>query len=61
MAAACPWCWTSHGCDLDEDHPGDHECHAGHVDQGDPPDTMPRGAPGVFHYLTFEPEPVRSL
>lgn len=58
--AGCPWCWTSHGCDLDDGHDGDHECRAGHVDLGDPPDVMPRGAPDVFHYRTFEPEPIRS-
>lgn len=55
--SGCRYCWTSHGCDLDEDHDGDHECRLGHVEQGDVPDTRPRGHPDVFHCATFEPEP----
>jgi hypothetical protein len=54
---ACPWCWTSHACDLFDGHDGDHQCRLGHVELGDEPDTRPRGHADVFHYATDEPEP----
>lgn len=54
----CPWCWTCHGCELGDGHKGDHVCRLGHP--ADQPEIMPRGAPGVFHAATFEPEIIRS-
>ncbi len=51
----CMYCWGSHGCDLDENHPEDHECQAGH---GDQPMKIRRGHPDVFHGRTDEPEVV---
>ena len=50
----CPYCWTSHGCDLPADHTGPHECRLGHP--ADDPDVVPRGHPDVFHCKTDEPE-----
>ncbi|MFE7105604.1 hypothetical protein ACFU98_10735 [Streptomyces sp. NPDC057575] len=50
----CPWCWGSHACDLPTGHDGDHQCRLGHVEQGDAPDTRPRGHPDLFHYATEE-------
>lgn len=54
----CPVCWTSHGCDLVRNHPGDHLCleYADALpdqdDQGavlyDVCSRSPRGAPGNF-------------
>lgn len=49
----CPWCWFSHGCDLEFGHEGDHEC----LDHSDSyPETKPRYHPDVFHFRTDEPE-----
>jgi len=56
----CPYFWGSHGCDLADAHEGDHECHLGHVDQGDNPVTCPRGHSDVFHGTTHTPEAVTA-
>lgn len=53
--AVCMYCWGSHGCHLDDDHPGDHQCLRDHTP--DEPETRPRGHRDVFRAGTGEPEP----
>lgn len=53
----CPYCWDSHGCDLEEGHTGDHIC-ANPDNHKEPCSVRTPGANGVFHWKTLEPEVV---